>query len=382
MLYFSLIATGLLLLLANGIAAYARHPIVATLCGGVALFVVPCSLEYPAAAIQAILLCCAAADWRRARRSVSFLRLSCIATLAAHGLAGILVLEIEQGYARLRARYPYESLEGRLPTPRVARGVAPLPTATEQRLNRLEGDTPEAEALDGRRARQLKQLHERMVWQFVDNPGFGVRRMFYPSEARLASSLRTEPVPAQPGLHATSTGPPDEPDPHPVDGALGPLLDDSIVDFVNPQGFGLFKSRRRVAGFESHRFSRIPASRNRWQVRTLDLVSLLRHDPPAVYVSDHLPSMERLGETPTRSPDRFEALGLDALRRGEDILTAEGGRGVRMLGAIRSNGRCLDCHGGERGDLLGAFSYTLQAEGPGPTDPAGVAGPLGSDGPR
>ena len=30
-----------------------------------------------------------------------------------------------------------------------------------------------------------------------------------------------------------------------------------------------------------------------------------------------------------------------------------------MLGAIRSAKQCVQCHGGQRGDLLGAFSYTL-----------------------
>ena len=29
---------------------------------------------------------------------------------------------------------------------------------------------------------------------------------------------------------------------------------------------------------------------------------------------------------------------------------------VRVLGAIRAAKQCIDCHGGGRGDLLGAFS--------------------------
>ena len=33
--------------------------------------------------------------------------------------------------------------------------------------------------------------------------------------------------------------------------------------------------------------------------------------------------------------------------------------GLRILGAIRAAKQCVDCHGGERGALLGAFSYTL-----------------------
>jgi hypothetical protein len=33
-----------------------------------------------------------------------------------------------------------------------------------------------------------------------------------------------------------------------------------------------------------------------------------------------------------------------------------------MLGAARSVSQCIKCHDGERGDLLGAFSYYLQRQ--------------------
>jgi len=51
---------------------------------------------------------------------------------------------------------------------------------------------------------------------------------------------------------------------------------------------------------------------------------------------------------------RFD--GLAALRKGEDLYVRED----RMLGSIRSTKQCIACHGGERGVLLGAFSYTLR----------------------
>jgi mono/diheme cytochrome c family protein len=35
-----------------------------------------------------------------------------------------------------------------------------------------------------------------------------------------------------------------------------------------------------------------------------------------------------------------------------------------MLGAVRSTRQCVACHGGDRGDLLGAFSYALVSDGP------------------
>jgi len=79
---------------------------------------------------------------------------------------------------------------------------------------------------------------------------------------------------------------------------------------------------------------------------------------PAVYVSDRLPAMEELKGVPTRPLDAFETEGLAGLRKGGNLYV----KGDRTLGAIRSTKQCLDCHGGNRGDLLGAFSYILRTE--------------------
>ena len=119
-----------------------------------------------------------------------------------------------------------------------------------------------------------------------------------------------------------------------------------------------------IVGFQTHRFSQIPDPTERWKVQHLELVSLLLHDEPKVYVSPDLPRMDRLHGVPTRPLDRFEEFGLDAMHRGEDIFTAQVDEGVRMLGAIRNTEKCLSCHGGKMGDLLGAFSYALRADKP------------------
>jgi hypothetical protein len=134
----------------------------------------------------------------------------------------------------------------------------------------------------------------------------------------------------------------------------------SIVDFVNSNGFGLFKDRQHVAGFQRHQFSEVPQPVERWAVETLYLVGLVVHEEPVVYVSGNLPRMDELVNAQTRPPDAFEGAGLAALRQGEDLVTQPAGDTLRMLGAIRSVKQCVDCHGGERGDLLGAFSYTLR----------------------
>jgi hypothetical protein len=134
---------------------------------------------------------------------------------------------------------------------------------------------------------------------------------------------------------------------------------DGVVDFVNPGGFGFVKDRRHVAGFQEHHFSQVPKT-DEWKLQTLDLVGLVVHERPVVYVSDKLPRMDELKKAPTRALDGFEELGLAALAKGDDLFVRDVDDVRRMLGAVRSAKQCVGCHGGERGDLLGAFSYTLK----------------------
>jgi hypothetical protein len=119
------------------------------------------------------------------------------------------------------------------------------------------------------------------------------------------------------------------------------------------------RDRRHVAGFVSHGFSEVPDSTLRWRVERLDLIGLLLHPEPVAYVSDKLPAMDELRAAPTRKPDTFEAVGLEALRAGQTLYLSPAGERPRMLGAVRNARQCVGCHGGERGDLLGAFSYVL-----------------------
>jgi len=275
-----------------------------------------------------------------------------------------MVVQSEREYARLRVRYPYESMEDRLPIPRAVPGGVPLALASAQRLSRLE------EGLfyhaNGFREFQLRTLHEDAVALFINSPGFGIARMFHPSERGLAVNLRRGPVPLQPGPRFTSTWSPGELGRLAAgdEAPLGDMHEASIVDFVNPRGFGYAKDRRHAAGFKTHRFGQVPAPAKLWKVQNLELVSLLLNDEPEVYESSHLPRMDELRGVPTRPLDRFETFGLEALRQGEDLFTTQGVEGVRMLGAIRGTNQCVACHGGERGALLGAFSYNLRSDGP------------------
>jgi hypothetical protein len=368
MLYVSLIASAVLLLIANRIVRRSTSPGTAMACTSLAFMVGPmfvgCVL--PPVIFQAPLLYIAVVIWRGPRRTArQFLAFSCGATLLAFAFAAGVVHRVEKELAMLRSFYPYVSMEGRLPKPKPKpmAAVAKRLAATETRLSEIERKV--AEGASRWREVQLKLLHEYSVRLFVNKRGFGLSRMDFPHDWTLRVGIKQGPVATQPEPYREETwSPGDWRAPAPADHApLDRLLAASIVDFVHPRGFGYFKDRRHVAGFVPHRFGgAVPGPADRWKVQRLELVSLLLHDEPAVYVSERLPAMDGMHRTPTRPLDRFERFGLEALKRGEDLFVSEAPDGLRMLGAVRSVKQCVDCHGGRRGDLLGAFSYTLKPD--------------------
>jgi len=92
----------------------------------------------------------------------------------------------------------------------------------------------------------------------------------------------------------------------------------------------------------------------------VELVSLLTDDEPSVYVLDEMATPRLARQAKRRPLDEFERLGLDALRRGEELVwTRE--VPTRMLGEICAKAVCLHCHANAKeGDLLGAFTYYLK----------------------
>ena len=299
MLYISSILSTLLLLAANWIARRLRFAGAAIVGVSFAFLVVPFFFLFvsPPLVFQSLLLCGAVAVWRAARLGPSlFLKLSLGATLLAYGLPGILDLLREREYDRLRALYPFESMETRLPISQAVPGGVPLMPASSERLERLEANPEVLYSQSDFRIIRLELLHERSVSLFINSPGFGVSRIGNPSATNLTSDHWRLPLPLQPGSRFTSTWSPgelgrlDDAETAP----LGKMLEFSILNFVNPEGFGYFKDRRHVAGFEPHRFSAVPKPARRWKVQTLELVSLLLHDEPEVYESSHLPRMDRV----------------------------------------------------------------------------------------
>jgi len=144
-----------------------------------------------------------------------------------------------------------------------------------------------------------------------------------------------------------------EPAPKPADKLSGPhrVHDLTMSMFESASGFGFV----RMAVYRNDRGTSVPSR----VIDRVELVSLLTDYEPSVYVLDEMATPPLARQAKRRPLDEFERLGLDAVRRGENLVwTPEAP--TRMFGAIRAREYCLECHANARkGDLLGAFTYYL-----------------------
>jgi hypothetical protein len=331
---------------------------------------------------------------------------SIAAVVGSHLFLGVHSLLTIRDREHWREQYPTQSLEERLGyegnprEPQAALGAAAtgrldtiglralpevqggdrLGAAATGRLDTIEGTLDSYE--HQKRKYSLRWLHEDTVQDFIESPGFGVTRMMGPRKEDI-EIVDAPPIPLPDPAHKTGESGPEDEELLPLEsyspGAseglpreqeLFSLHDGSVLDFVNPKGFGFVRDRAHVKGFQAHQFRALPElatpreTAQRWRVRRLELVSLLKQQEPAVYVSEHLPRMDELRGAPTRPLDAFEKRALAALRAGEDLKAESALDQIRMLGAVRAAHQCLECHRGERGKLLGAFSYRLQRLAP------------------
>lgn len=367
-MFYAALALALILLVAANIAARrADRPLLVVLIAGLAVTIAPQFLLvfFPPVMLLAALLVGSVAAWAYFfdREPRVFLPLSLAALGIAFGLCG---LSAAITTLSLRWEFPYVSMSDRLRTP-PSDETPTLSEASAERLAAFERDVesrvyarPEAR----RRLAQLEELREHPTRVFLARPAFGVSWLSTLSESTLRDGLREDPPRSQPGARipfswsaSTLQRPPDDWERGCKE--LTALHQDTSVDFVNPAGFGFFRDRGHVAGFQEHRLSRLPDAPSPWVLQTLELVGCVQAETPTVYISDRLPRMEELRTAKTRPPDEFETLGLAALASGEDLFLRQTPDGRRMLGAIRNGKQCQSCHEGSRGQLLGAFSYTL-----------------------
>jgi hypothetical protein len=247
-------------------------------------------------------------------------------------------------------RYPYDTVADRLPERPAGDDPAEVPHSVELYEHEFQHRT--------RRADALRTLHEDTTRWFVNQPNFGVTRMSG-YDRQLRSYLPNEPI-TQPAERAASAGAAGKSG-KPVSPAadLNRMHTHTVFDFAHPDGFGYVKSREQVAGFEPHRMTESPAPPKPLKLRALDLIGLFVRPEPTAYVSANLPRMDELRAAPARPLTAFESTGLAKLRSGDDLYAEDVTGGVRLLGAVRAAKQCVACHGGRRGDLLGAFSYEL-----------------------
>ncbi len=122
--------------------------------------------------------------------------------------------------------------------------------------------------------------------------------------------------------------------------------------FENRSGFGFW----RMDIFENDRGVSVASP----AIDRVELVSLLTDDEPSVYVLDEMATPALARQAKRRPLDEFERLGLEALRRGEELVWTREAP-TRMFGAICAKAACLHCHANAKeGDLLGAFTYYLK----------------------
>ena len=383
MLIDSLVLSAVLLVVTNLVARFTRS---ASAAAGVACLGVLASISCmgllfsPSFTVNAVLLAVTGFVLAASKaRPTTFLPASLAMSVLCYAGVGVYFFVSLQD---LKNRYPAESLNDRLAYENTDRhpetSARRRPQPNSEVVTALESgiETEQSNWYNQRRPLALKQLHEKTVEAFVASPGFGVGRgtpnLNRAVELPPIASIR-QPSPPDDLSHV----PTESRSSVPRDGIGSPIEDfrsvdlprlheESLLSFVNFPGFGYVSGRQSI-GFQEHHFRALPGQRDArvkpepLQVNRVELVSLLKHATPRVYLSDNLPRMDELRTAQTRELNDFEARSLPDLVKGEDLVSGRAGDTVFVLGAIRAAKQCLDCHSVERGELLGAFSYRLRS---------------------
>jgi hypothetical protein len=304
-----------------------------------------------------------------------------IATAASYAFlvlnVGPRIFDLIAEHDELQAMYPVVSLDERLAYENAFQAVAGPSTPANRKaplsetVDRALSDREKRDRWTMRQG-QLQRLHDQMSDRFIAAEGFGPMRLSGIGEVRLP------PLPTlsldEDGISATESAYIGRAEPTTYAPArFMRMHEESQRDFLDRNRMGYVENRRRVIGFEPHAFTRVPVppASDRWYgdsddpdpdwtVVRAELLSLLKHDPPAAYVSEHLPRMDELRDAPTRPLIAFEQAALERLRTEHDVVAEQQTNVIRMVGSLRAGNDCLICHRGARGDLLGALSYELR----------------------
>lgn len=291
-----------------------------------------------------------------------------------------------QALHELRQQFPVESLAARLKYEHQHREAASSATdcgaSAPELAPDVEHELASAEKLREQavwasyRLQSLERLHNRTQDDFILATGFGPVRMIGLASREAIELPSPEPVPVEVSPSQLPPAPSDisasdelaaaapaaRTAPH--EAVLQQMHREGSNDLFDWGRMGYVQDVAHVAGFQSHRFSKIPGAdtvpwRQEWKLARLELIGLLKYDQPRAYVSEFLPRLDELGEKATRNLDAFETAALEQLRTERDVVIDETADRIRMAGSLRAGKDCLQCHDVKRGELIGVLSYDL-----------------------
>mgnify|MGYP007059386998 CR=1 FL=1 len=345
----------------------ARLPVLLMCSGALLLFANWLLFLFGILLLGVVIVC----DWGKVRTAGSSLA-SVFASLVVWFALIQAGFENVRKFEKYRERYPFNSMSPRLSyeSRRMSQSPPILSKPARRQLADLERGVEDLMSSNDLRKRALRRIHDRAINQFVRAPGFGQSRLNYMSTYMPPLDDDRDPV-LMPDLEKRHLRKENatlvkigQPIPLSETMTLWSRHRLGYLDFVFPKGYGYARDPDLVAGFLSHRMSASPelaTNDDVLETARIELISLLKHSTPRVYLSDHLPNMNQLRDKHimTRELDWFEAEALRVLQNGKMLHAQANGQEVRMLGAIRAAKQCLQCHGVQRGELLGAFSYRL-----------------------
>jgi Protein of unknown function (DUF3365) len=225
--------------------------------------------------------------------------------------------------------------------------VEPAKSAEERKKELPQGKSHDRQ--DALLASMVQVLHSEAYQRFISQPGMGMSRMMptlsvLPREWKVPEWTSEELAKEQP----------------PVTGAK----DLSLIHRFSLKSFGASNTKTATERWDEMAKeirSKELKKEYLWEIKSLDLVGLVMHESPVVYVSEKIPEMKDLKKKPTRELDVFESEGLEELASGKALYVRSKADTIRVLGPIHAAKNCLKCHGdAKEGDMLGAFSYTLR----------------------
>jgi hypothetical protein len=199
-------------------------------------------------------------------------------------------------------------------------------------------------------ASALQRLHGEALAHFHADPQNGLRRM-PPVYEKVVKEWKTPYF---------SSGELDREEPIPFAKEMGKIHEHSVGEFLSPSPVQPENAAPTIPAivFDGKNYNR---AKKAWEAKSIDLIGLIKHETPVVYVSEKVAELERGDAAPTRALDEFELAGLMALQGGENLFGRSREGVIRLVGSVRAEASCLNCHHQKReGDLLGAFSYVLR----------------------